>query len=359
MPQPWTEFDDATKKRLCNLRWPQLRDVIRASGLDVAQFAQTAPPAEHILTLEDQLNVFEAWPQFWAYVGSKFNIHPPGGLPTPRPPVISPAPPLPPNPQPSGFVVRRAAILIGVDRAGSLPTLHATAAVQRMRAWAVSAYDSVAVFTDEPGKPVRVADIKAEIFRIQSLGTCTDLLIYFSGHGIVHGSGEFWLLSDAPTDANAAVNVQKSARQAAHGGIPYVVMISDACRTAARGLDAQNIEGSQIFPNVNRGGPENAVDLFYASGLGEASHEFLDPHAAENYEAIYTSVLLEVLHGHVPPILEIDARHGKVIRTRPLKDYLKNEVPRRIAARYPSANVAQQPDAHITSGPTAYLAKVP
>ena len=91
------------------------------------------------------------------------------------------------------------------------------------------------------------------------------LIVYFAGHGVNIGYAERWLLSDAPGDPNAAVNVAGSAEVAHRSSIGHVVFISDACRTAAEGLQAQGVTGSIIFPNTASGGPEKQVDQFWAT----------------------------------------------------------------------------------------------
>ena len=62
---------------------------------------------------------------------------------------------------------------------------------------------------------------------------------------------EYWLLSGAPDDPQEAVKVASSVALARYCGIPHVVLVSDACRTAAESIQAQNVEGSSIFPNRN------------------------------------------------------------------------------------------------------------
>jgi hypothetical protein len=44
---------------------------------------------------------------------------------------------------------------------------------------------------------------------------------------------EFWLLSDVPTDTDAAVNVDGSVRLARYCGIPDALFVSDCCCSPA------------------------------------------------------------------------------------------------------------------------------
>ena len=58
--------------------------------------------------------------------------------------------------------MKRAAVLIGVDRVGDLPVLQdAAAGARRMEEWARGQEMSpIEVFTDEGGEPVEIADVK-------------------------------------------------------------------------------------------------------------------------------------------------------------------------------------------------------
>ena len=98
-------------------------------------------------------------------------------------------------------------------------------------------FASVNVLTDEAG-PVTIQQIKSAIKAIVEKGTIEQLVVYFSGHGVNIRYGEYWLLSDAPDDTQAAVNVEGSVVLARRAGIPHVVLVSDACRTAAEGIQA-------------------------------------------------------------------------------------------------------------------------
>jgi hypothetical protein len=120
-------------------------------------------------------------------------------------------------------------------------------------------------------------DIKQAIKAIIEPGNIEQLLIYFAGHGVNLGYSEYWLLSEAPDDTQEAVNVRGSEILARYAGIPHVVFISDACRTAAQGIQAQGVTGSEIFPNQGAGDVSQAVDQFFACTLGNPAAEVRDP----------------------------------------------------------------------------------
>ncbi|MDD5266653.1 MAG: caspase family protein [Methylococcales bacterium] len=145
--------------------------------------------------------------------------------------------------------MKRAAVLIGVDRADGMPTLKdAAKGARRMEQWARSQeFDIVEVLTDENSGSVDIVSIKKTIKKIVEPSNIDQIVIYFAGHGVNIRYGEFWLLSDAPGDTQAAVNVQGSELLARYSGISHVVFISDACRTAAEGIREFNRTRQAIF----------------------------------------------------------------------------------------------------------------
>jgi hypothetical protein len=260
--------------------------------------------------------------------------------------------------------MKRAAVLIGVHKAHNLPELHAAwKGVHAMESWALSqglAPELVRTITDETEK-VTPQRIKDTIKEFVERGDLDQLIIYFSGHGVNLKYGEYWLLSDAIEDADAAVNVKGSEERARYSVIPHVVFLSDACRTAPQGVQAQGIEGSIIFPNKPFPGLEKSVDQFYATLLGEPALEIADPkEAAGKFQAVYTDALLEALRGLHADIVDWEnlAGHG-FIRPRPLKKFLARELPIRVyQATNGSHPRSQQPDARITSDDDAWLSEI-
>lgn len=263
--------------------------------------------------------------------------------------------------------MQRAAILIGVSKTGNHPRLQAVSSgVRAMKSWALDHQgldrDLVKVITDDAGK-VDVQQIKDAIEEIVDLATVEQLIVYFAGHGVNIGYSEYWLLSRAPGDPQAAVNVDGSVILARQCGIPHVVLISDACRTAAEGLQAQRVTGSEVFPNADSGGLERAVDIFFACTLGRPAMEVKDPTAAANgYHALYTDALVDAVLGNHDSIIEqlpaVDSTKA-FIRPRPLKRHLRAEMLRRLTEANVQPGLTQTPDARITSDEDAWLACLP
>jgi hypothetical protein len=260
--------------------------------------------------------------------------------------------------------MERAAVLIGVKKTGKLRELKAaTDGARAMETWARDqGVQHVKVLTDDAG-PVEIGQIKRAIKEIVELGTVEQLIVYFAGHGVNIGYGERWLLSDAPDDPQAAVNVKGSEELARWCGIPHVVFISDACRTAAEGIQAQGVSGSEIFPNSGASDVEQAVDLFFACTLGRPALEVRDPDASANaFKAVYTEVLLDDLGGRNEQILDRVQESGQdfgLVRPWPLKLDLREKVLRRLKASNVQPGISQTPDARITSESTVWLSRVP
>jgi hypothetical protein len=234
-----------------------------------------------------------------------------------------------------------------------------------MKRWALGqGVDHLRVIVDDTG-PVEVHRIKEEISRLVELTTVEQLVVYFAGHGVNNGRREYWLLSGAPDDSDAAVNVRGTAELAGWCQIPHVVFISDACRTAAEGIQAQSITGSNIFPNTAPSDIEQGVDLFYGSALGKPALEIKDPvDSAGRYSAIYTNALVEILEGKHAQALEMSEPQGfALVRPWPLKELLPSVVSAKFQALRPSDPAkavvsAPVPDAHISSRKSAWVSRI-
>lgn len=256
--------------------------------------------------------------------------------------------------------MKRAAILIGVDKTGDLPRLKDAARGARlMETWAQAQGLQTVVLTDET-EPVTVDAIKRAVRKLVDAANIGQLLVYFAGHGVNLQRQEHWLLTDAPDDTQAAVNVATSAALAATCGIPHVVLMSDACRTAPEGIRAQSLRGSEIFPN--REEDMRPVDQFFACQLGKPSHEVRDPAVtAAEFQALYTHELVPALLGQHAELVEWvpagAARRG-FVRPRPLRDHLSAAVAARIAGLQMQTRLIQVPVAQISSDPPAWLSEL-
>ena len=252
----------------------------------------------------------------------------------------------------------RAGVFIGVDKTGGLQKLNdAAAGARRMYEWALAQgmtdKSHAKLITDAGGAKVHPDLIYDAIKGVIDGPGADQLIVYYAGHGVNINRSEQWLLTEAPVKASAAVNVSGSVELARYCGIQHVVIISDACRVAPEGIQAQNVRGVDIFPNEAASDKSKPVDQFYACVLGRTAAEIKDGAvAAGNYSALYTGVLLDALSGSRPDVLELAAEDGgrtRYVRTRRLEAYLESEVPRRVKALNLQNKVNQNPDAIITS----------
>jgi hypothetical protein len=256
--------------------------------------------------------------------------------------------------------MKRAAILIGVDKTGDLPKLKDAARGARlMETWARSQGIDTVTITDE-AEPVTVERIKKAVRQLVDAANVSQLVVYFAGHGVNLQRQEYWLLTEAPDDSQAAVNVATSAALAATCGIAHVVLISDACRTAPEGVRAQSMRGSEIFPN--REEDTRPVDQFFACQLGKPSHEVKDPAVTSaEFKALYTHELVPALLGQRRQIVEWSADGSDksgYVHLRPLRDHLSEAVAAKIVDLDMQTKVMQVPVAQISSDPPAWISRI-
>lgn len=258
----------------------------------------------------------------------------------------------------------KAALFIGVDRAGGLaPLRDAAAGAQRLHdRWAkVQGFERLALLTDAGGAKVTLDQVFDATARLLESGDVEQLFVYFAGHGINVARHECWLLSDAPRVGHAVISATISEEQARYCGVPHVVFISDACRTAAGSIGLQNVTGNGLFANEEPSGTEKPVDMFFGASLGRPAFEVSnDADAATGFSALYTDALVKALGFEEPGVIEWLREDGTdigLIRPRRLRDHLGRAVSRTIRDRNLARDVVQVPDARITSDPEAWLSR--
>jgi hypothetical protein len=217
-----------------------------------------------------------------------------------------------------------------------MPTLRAAASsAKKMYDWAIDPAlggmeaKCARLISDADGAAVTVEQIKTAVREVIAQGV-DQLILYFSGHGMIINNLETWLLSDAPDDGDAALSVTRSAQGARFGVTPHVVIISDACRTPAQELQTQSVNGASVFPNNPTEAPEKRVDVFYATAPGRAALEL----NTTDSQGIYTEVLHEALIGAAPDVLEAgeSGDAARYIWSGPLGEYLETAVAERLIA---------------------------
>lgn len=262
--------------------------------------------------------------------------------------------------------VARALVLVGVARTGGrFPELPAVpGAIAAVRAWAAEQGvpdDLVLTFTDDGGAPVTSGDVLAGVRALVDRGDVDQLVVYFSGHGINTGNAEFWLLTGAPEDGSQAVNVSLTSWFAERLPVRHVVLVSDACRTAASTVQELSVQGVAVVPNLPPRGPAAAVDVFYACALGDPAYEVKDPAASgAAYQALFTSALVGALRGDHPALVTPGTGTGfGLVQPWPLKRALPGLVAERLTAAHAPLDLAQTPDARLSSDPLeAWLSRL-
>lgn len=257
--------------------------------------------------------------------------------------------------------MKRGAVIIGVNKTGNLPVLKAAASGAREFAcWADKHGLEVTLLTDENGQSISISKIIEAISSFVEKKTFTQLVVFFSGHGILRGPDtELWLLSGAPSNSNEAVNVPKSIWNARNSGISHIVVISDACRSWTTTSLFSQVEGCVIFPNKNPSPARPEVDVFYATIPGDPAIEARVANSNNEYHGIFTKCLLKGLSGKVPEVIEqVNVSTPRwIIPSWNLKPYLEKEVPT-FAAKI-DIQLEQNPDIRVESHPPNYLAEVP
>ena len=243
--------------------------------------------------------------------------------------------------------VVRAAVVIGINKTGSLPVLRAAASGATVVGdWLEQEGFHVHRFIDDQG-PVRHWQIFDAVNGIVKKGIYDQLVIYFSGHGFLNSYNELWMLSGAPEDPNAAISLVESIRLCKRTGIQNVVFISDACRSTATSLAADSVRGSIIFPTTNNSGNVSTkADRFLAAQQGDPAYEVSVELAAGEYQGIYTASFLDAFK--YPDDSMVTLSNGvEVVLNKNLEAYLKREVPKRAQAR--SITLRQRPDTEVLS----------
>jgi hypothetical protein len=248
--------------------------------------------------------------------------------------------------------VTRAAVVIGVNKTGNLPVLRAAvSAAKSVADWLDKEHFNIVPILDDKG-PVTAGAIKQAVTSFVNQPSLTQLVVYFSGHGMSVAFNEYWLLSGAPDDPNEAVSLVECFELAHMSGIPNVVFISDACRSSSPDFQSGLIHGTLIFPNrpAPPGASQTDVDRFLATGPGAASFEAKV--AADSYQAIYTTTFLDAFaHPYSGMVQTVGP--DSVIPNYKLKDFLSKEVPRRLGNIDPK--YVQYPDTRIESRDNNYI----
>ncbi len=258
--------------------------------------------------------------------------------------------------------MKKALIAIGVDRAGHFPALRGAASgAEQVGEWGRQQGFETTVFSDANDKVVGPEEIFEAISEIVENGTYSQLVVFFSGHGVLRAPDcELWLLSRVGRNPNHAINVNGSISLARQCGIEHVVIISDACRSLAGTLQVSMVDGYRIFPAHRSNGTAPEVDVFYAALPGDPALEVSAEDADKRHYGLLTDCMLTALRGDIEAVIETvtndDGVHQQVVASRPLKRHLEHAVPRAAAAV--SVALFQRPDSRVESALPKFLATI-
>jgi caspase domain-containing protein len=237
------------------------------------------------------------------------------------------------------------------------------AAVQGARdfeLWAKAQGCNTTLLTDDDLERVTVAEIFDAVEQVVNAGTYGQLIIYFSGHGILTAPGaEYWLLSRGPQNPNEAVNVSRSVVDARNSGIPHVVFVSDACRSSVTGPPLSGVTGSVIFPSRPIGLRQGEIDVYYATRPGDPAYEVPEAEATQRYRGIFTDGLLKAVKAPPDSLVEtvlIGSANTGVISSRKMKEHLEATVP--VDAADIDVKLRQAPQIIVETALPKYFAEV-
>lgn len=255
-------------------------------------------------------------------------------------------------------MLRRAAICIGIDRAGDMIPLRAAASgAIAFETWASSQGCDTKLLVDTNNGKIYISDIFDAVNAYVDQAVYDQLIIYFSGHGILTAPGtEYWLLSRAPKNPNEAINVFLSIQYARNAGIPHIIFISDACRSSVQGPPLSGMLGGAIFPNRTFGPNSAEVDIFYATSPGDPAWEVPESEATQEFRGIFTDCLLKEVHDPASLSWELseDSPPYRVITSRGLKKHLISRVEE--AAEAVNIQLRQQPRLTVETALPQYFA---
>ncbi len=214
-------------------------------------------------------------------------------------------------------------ISIGIDKAtGLTPLGAAVSGAKEFALWGQSQGYKTDVFVDETNR-ITQSDIFDRIGEIVDSKTCEQLIVFFSGHGILKSpSQEIWLLSNAKNNPNESINLTGSIDNARTSGIPYIVFISDACRVLPNELQFTG-NGSVIFPIIDDTDQDCAIDILYATRPGNPALEQNSQTNAKRF-GLFTQALIEVLNGKYPELIKANPRGDDLIKYYSIDKLLTN-----------------------------------
>ena len=247
------------------------------------------------------------------------------------------------------------AIVIGVGKYAHLKDLDSVAGAEAVSSWLSNEGYSVDLITDAE-KKVTTTDIYDAIEKVLDKGNTTHLLVYFTGHGYLNSMNEIWLLSDAPKNPAAAINLSGTIEYARLSNVPNVTFISDACRSTPDSMQANAMQGVLVFPSPTVGTKAGQVDRWFATQPGTPAFELPLEKSIDTFSSAYTRVFVDA-HSNAPESIiqkqTVGDQPTDYIPSYKLRDYLNVAVPELLLENEIYKN--QVPSAVIESDPDFFL----
>ena len=254
---------------------------------------------------------------------------------------------------------KRCAVVIGVNKTGELDPLESPVeGAEEFGAFLKAEGFETKIITDRNG-PVKADKVKEAIEKFVKAATYDQMVLYFSGHGYWKNRSELWLLSEAPGNADEAINWTETIDYAQDCGIPNVVIISDACRSIPQTVTANRVRGSVVFPNeppVRQ--VSTKIDKLMASLHGAPSYE-IRLKDNEPKVSVFTHCLREAFKSPDQDMVRQVTEDGttfEIVPNRKLENYLRREVGGKLSAI--NIKFEQLPVVDAPSDDDAYIGRV-
>jgi hypothetical protein len=256
-------------------------------------------------------------------------------------------------------MIRKAAIVIGVDNTGGLtPLASAARCAREIASWLEGeGYDVACLTDDDPDSPVTTDLITKAIDRfVTTPPRYHQLVVYFSGHGYWHARTDIWLLSKAPVRTEEGINLDGAIDLARYSGIPNVVFISDACRSIPDARTGALMKGIDAFPNLADVETASKIDVFKATSDAQQAYEgMIDGKPSSVLSHALLSAFVEPTPVMVREIVE-NGTTVRVVPNRRLESFLQEKVGAALASINPG--LMQKIEANVPSSDDVYLARV-
>lgn len=253
--------------------------------------------------------------------------------------------------------MKKAAVVIGVDKTGKLTPLSSAAdGAERVARWLEKEAFKVQLITDRNG-PVRCSAVEDAIQAFVTLPPRYHLLlVYFSGHGYWQARSDVWLLSGAPVKPDEAINLEAAMDLAKYSGIPNVVFVSDACRSLPASLAGARVNGGSVFPNYDEITTASKIDYFKATSEARPAYEGLIGGAAQSVLTAALMAAYEEPEAHMVRQIVEGRETIEVVPNRRLEEYLQRKVDALLLGVDP--NIQQQIEVNVPSSEDVYIARV-